>query len=71
MIHPTHTATTIVISVTMVKMSVTATTAQTSPAAAGYIRTGIKGSQGPKRKMVNSTHGVIRPALWSVAALDA
>jgi hypothetical protein len=37
---------------------VTPATVQLSPLAAAYMRIGIKGSHGPKRKMVNNTQGV-------------
>ena len=32
--------------------------------AAGYIKSGIKDSQGPKAKMMNKTQGVRLPLLW-------
>jgi hypothetical protein len=47
--------------------AVTNTTPHTLPVAAGYINIGINGSQGPKRKMVNRTQGVM--ARRSAAAL--
>lgn len=41
------------------KMSVTTANNQRLPAAAGYINSGMSGSHGPKRKIVNRIHGVI------------
>ena len=39
--------------------TVTMTTEKMLPLAAGYIKSGINGSQGPKTKIRKSTHGVI------------
>ena len=48
----------IVAMVTMPNMDETRITSKIFPFAAGYIRSGIKGSQGPKTKIVNKTQGV-------------
>ena len=53
------TATVIVPTVTRVKTAATSTTKPTFASDAGYISTGISGSHGPNRKMVNSTQGVM------------
>ena len=48
----------IVVMVTTPKTIATATIANTLDLAAGYMMSGISGSQGPKTKMINKTHGV-------------
>ena len=53
---------TIVAIVVVPNIAVTRTTCHIWPLAAGYMSNGISGSQGPNRKMVNRTHGVIEPA---------
>lgn len=47
--------------VTIANTAVIQTTPSTLAFAAGYISSGINGSHGPNRKMVNSSHGVIVP----------
>ena len=52
----------IVAIVTNPKMEATMATLIISFLAAGYITRGINGSQGPRTKMVNRTHGVTLPS---------
>lgn len=53
------TDTSIVEIVQILKTPATATIAHGVCTAAGYISSGINGSQGPNTNMMNSTHGVI------------
>ena len=46
-------------SVAAAKTVVTAARPQRLPCAAGYMSKGISGSQGPKTKITNNTHGVM------------
>ena len=57
---PSKTTVSIVVMVTNPKTVATITVPDSDSRAAGYISSGIKGSQGPKTKIVNSTHGVKR-----------
>lgn len=59
-----------VVSVVTPNTIVTPATVQVVPLAAAYIRIGIKGSHGPKMKIVNNTHGVNVGcrAFWCVTA---
>jgi hypothetical protein len=49
----------IVTIVTIENRADTSTTPETLFSAAGYIRIGIRGSQGPKRKIRKRIHGVV------------
>ena len=45
--------------VTVPKAAVTRTKSPRLPWAAGYMSRGMRGSHGPKKKIIKSTHGVI------------
>jgi hypothetical protein len=61
--YESSTTTIIVPIVTVPKTQVTTISSNHPPFTAGYIRIGIKGSHGPKTKMVNNIHGVILTAV--------
>jgi hypothetical protein len=55
----------IVARVAIPNMAVTHATPDMSPLAAGNITMGMSASHGPKRKIVNKTHGVIDSTVFS------